>query len=85
MSKPAPRITSTTRKSLPSIREIGNTMANELGELIDRLGEDHPNLLRHILRYIKQLDELHPTWAPVLERARDSHRRRLETHHLRNR
>ena len=81
MKQTAPRITSTIHKSPPSIRQIGTTLADELGALVDKLGEDHPELLRHIVRYIQQLDELHPTWGPVLDRARDRYLRRQDARH----
>ena len=65
----------------PTIRQIGTTLADELGAIVDELGEDHPDLLRHIVRYIQRLDESHPTWGPVLDRARDRQLRRQDARH----
>jgi len=60
------------RCGTPSVATIGRTLAAELGEIIDRLGQDHPELNREILRYIERLDQQHPEWGPVMEQA---HRR----------
>ncbi len=64
----------TTRKQytyMPSgkaRRELGNTLATEMSAIIDRLGPDHPDLNRYILRYIEDLDERHPEWAGFWDR-----------------
>ena len=48
-----------------SIRKIGLTLADELGEIVDRLGEDHPDLPGEILGYIETLSTHHPDWLTV--------------------
>ena len=58
------------RKPVPTQLEIGLTLAAELGAIIDKLGPDHPDLNRHMLRYIEKLDSHHPDWQPVMEQAR---------------
>ena len=57
------------KKSHLSVTEIGQTLAAELGEIVDRLGEDNPDLIGEILRYIGGLDSRHPDWRFPMERA----------------
>lgn len=68
----------------PSQKQIGLALARELQEIIDRMGENHPNLSIQILRYVTELDERHPDWRSVMERVRDRQLRRLEAHLHRN-
>lgn len=58
-------------KGQPTQLEIGRTLAIELGAIIERMGSDHPDLISQLLRYIKELDQQHPDWRPVMEQARD--------------
>ena len=65
-----------------TIRKIGLTLADEIGKIINDLGPDHPDLNRHMLDYIAELDARHPEWRPVFDRVRDRQLRRLEAHQL---
>lgn len=56
------------KKSHLSVTEIGQTLATELGEIVDRLGPNHPGLSQKILDYIADLDSRHPEWRPILDR-----------------
>ena len=77
------KISYPSRKSTRTIRNIGTTLAAELGALIQKVGENHPDLHEQILRYIEQLDDRHPEWRPDLERVRYRQLRRLEGHRIR--
>ena len=62
---------SAKRTSAPSLKNIGNTLFQELREIVERLGEDHPDLISELLRYIAGLDDRHPEWRVPMDRARD--------------
>lgn len=76
------KINKSNKQSTPTIRKIGLTLADEIGGIVERLGDDHPDLNRHMLDYIAGLDARHPEWRPVLDRVGDRQLRRLEAHQL---
>ena len=54
----------------PTLKNIGKTLAAELAAIINNMGPGHPDLNAEMLVYIQQLDQLHPTWQPVMDQAR---------------
>lgn len=66
------------------LSKIGRRIALELGEIIQILAKDHPNLSTEFPQYTRQQNQRRPDWRPVLERVRDCQMRRLEAHHLKH-
>ena len=42
--------------------QVGVALAEELAEIVDTLGMDHPDLPSEILGYVTSLGENHPEW-----------------------
>ena len=57
--------------SRPTIRKIGITLAEEMAEIVDRLGMNHPDLPRQILGYIEYLNQRHPEWTAAMNQTRE--------------
>lgn len=67
---PSPKkIPPAKRTPTPSLKNIGKTLTEELGQIVDHLGSDHPDLLTALMKYITELDWRHPGWRPTLDRA----------------
>ncbi len=73
---PQPVTRKRTRR--PTLREIGEQLANELGAIIDEAEPDDPKARHQVLAYIKSLDQRHPEWRPIMEQSRIRHLRRLD-------
>ena len=48
--------------------KLGLTLAQEMSDIIDHLGPEHPDLNSHILLYIQNLDTRHPEWSGFWDR-----------------
>jgi len=50
------------KSSRPTIQKVGIALAEELAEIVDRLGQNHPDLPTEILEYVKTMNAKHPGW-----------------------